>query len=173
MLVLTNPRISFVNTPLHPEWELFEDTLHLGSDKPAPLAPLHRTLGTREHLDGHWMSPFQLAGKPETRVRSILLFSNRERNSRMRSYNGNRLNLIKLVHWNAGNSKWESKRIELEALVLEKQPDILFISEANLWKDLDDNQRDIPGYTLAFPQSNDGKSQLCQVSALSQRRARN
>ena len=117
-------------------------------------------------LDGHWMPSFQPTGRPNIKVRSILLFSNKDRNSRIKSYNGNRLNLLKIAHWNAGNSKWETKRIEVEALVLQKQPDILFISEANLCENLEDNQIDIPGYKLHYPRAMMSKHKYARLVLL-------
>ena len=81
--------------------------------------------------------------------------SNKVRNRYMRSYNGNRMirNVVKLAHWNVGNARWEKKTLEIEALVLEKSPDILFISEANMWQSLPEDQRNIPGYQLHYPQA--------------------
>ena len=58
-----------------------------------------------------------------------LMTTNKARNKNIKSYNGNRSirNIIKLAHWNMGNSKWK-KRLEIEALTLEKSPDILIVS---------------------------------------------
>ena len=39
---------------------------------------------------------------------------------------------LKIVHWNAGVSWWESKRTEIQALIFLTEPDLLFVSEANL-----------------------------------------
>ena len=84
-----------------------------------------------------------------------LMISNKARNKRIKSYNGNRMirNILKLAHWNMGNLKWEKKRLEIEALALDKSPDILLISEANLWKSLPEEERNIRGYNLYFPQA--------------------
>ena len=39
---------------------------------------------------------------------------------------------LKVSHWNAGPGWWQSKIIEVEALLLDTSPDLLFVSEANL-----------------------------------------
>ena len=52
-----------------------------------------------------------------------------------------------------GNSKWEKKVIEIEALTLEKSPDILFISEANMWGEVPDYQKKVNGYDLYIPEA--------------------
>ena len=45
------------------------------------------------------------------RMEYSLMTSNKARNKNIKSYNGNRSirNIIKLAHWNMGNSKWEKK----------------------------------------------------------------
>ena len=67
--------------------------------------------------------------------------------------NGNRSRTspIKVVHWNAGSSLWENKLLEIEILLLEKSPDLCFITEANLWESLPDWDRQLPGYYLIYP----------------------
>ena len=76
--------------------------------------------------------------------------SNKQRNRRKSTYNGNRIvrNIIKLSHWNAGNAKWENKQTEIEALLMDKSPDLLFVTETNLWDSVPDYQRNINGYNL-------------------------
>ena len=98
----------------------------------------------------------------------LKLFSNKIRNRNVRAYNGNRVlrNLIKIGHWNAGNGAWDKKRIELEALVLQKSPDILFVSEANLWDTLPDTMRNINGYDLFIPQAMMQKHKYAQIVLL-------
>ena len=67
--------------------------------------------------------------------------------------NGNReiRNIIKITHWNMGSKKWEKKLTEVDALILEKSPDLLFLSEANLYKSLPENLRQVEGYSLHLP----------------------
>ena len=96
------------------------------------------------------------------------LLSSKLRNKRVKMYNGNRLirNIIKLAHWNLGNSKWENKLIEIEALVLELTPDLIFISEANMWDSVPDYQRNIPGYKLFVPQAMMKKHKYARIVLL-------
>ena len=86
----------------------------------------------------------------------------------MKAYNGNRVlrNLIKIGHWNAGNGAWDKKRIELEALLLQKTPDLLFVSEANLWDTLLDSMRNINGYDLVIPQAMMNKHKYARIVLL-------
>ena len=60
-------------------------------------------------------------------------------------------NILKILHWNAGNALLQNKLTELEALILEKTPDILFVSEANLMATLPVDERQIVGYSLHLP----------------------
>ena len=54
-------------------------------------------------------------------------------NNTVRSTNGNRVNsTLRILHWNAGSRLWTNKLIEIETLLLDKKPDILIISEANI-----------------------------------------
>ena len=78
--------------------------------------------------------------------------SSKMRNKNVKARNGNgRSNIIKIIHWNAGGRKWENKLVEVEALLQEKNPEICFISEANLWADLPTEDRNIEGYNLLLP----------------------
>ena len=65
--------------------------------------------------------------------------------------NRNRTSPIKVVHWNAGSRLWENKILDIETLLLEKSPDLCFITEANIWESLPDWERQIPGYFLIYP----------------------
>ena len=58
---------------------------------------------------------------------------------------------LKLEHWNAGNAWWENKRDEIQALVLETSPDLLFISEANLRQNIPEEEKHITGYYIISP----------------------
>ena len=62
-----------------------------------------------------------------------LSLSNKARNKLVRSRNGNEgNNILKIQHWNLGSRHWHRKRTEIEALLQESEPDLLFISEANM-----------------------------------------
>ena len=74
-------------------------------------------------------------------------------NKLVHSRNGNRINRnwVKLAHWNMGNKLWQNKRTDIEAVLLEKSPDLLYISEANLFDTVPEWERFITGYTLHLP----------------------
>ena len=79
--------------------------------------------------------------------------SNKRRNKLVKSYNGNGKlrHSVSVVHWNAGNRHWRRKTEEIESLILEKDPDLLFVSEANLMVETPDFQRKINGYNMVLP----------------------
>ena len=70
-----------------------------------------------------------------------------------RATNGN--GHLKIAHWNAGARHWERKRTEIELLVGKIDPDLLYISEANLFTTTPAWEREIEGYSLLFPKSMD------------------
>ena len=73
---------------------------------------------------------------------------------RIKMSNGNRGNLkhtLKLFHLNMGQSWWESKRDEIQAAVLEIDPDLMYISEANLREDTASETSHIEGYEIVYP----------------------
>ena len=91
----------------------------------------------------NWMEEQTLAVK--------LRLSRKMRNKKIKSENGNGINsVLKITHWNLGAKFWLRKRIDIEALILEKDPDILFISEANLMEETPDEQRHIRGYKMVL-----------------------
>ena len=79
--------------------------------------------------------------------------SNKARNKLAKCYNGNGKlrHTINIMHWNAGNKHWKRKIEEIEALTIEKMPDLLFITEANLMDSTPEAQRLIPGYNITLP----------------------
>ena len=60
-------------------------------------------------------------------------------------------NTLKVVHWNAGGAWWESKLVEIQALILDTMPDLLFISEANLRADTPMELANIQGFYILKP----------------------
>ena len=72
---------------------------------------------------------------------------NRTRNGNIASKSTN----LKIIHWNGGGRKWENKLLEIECIIEEYRPDICFISESNLWMNLDAVDMNIHGYTLHLP----------------------
>ena len=123
--------------------------------------------GTINPIEGQWTNFYLVAGKPVRWRNTVRWQSNKLMNSRIRSSNGNRetRNIIKIAHWNMGNSLWQNKRVEIDALVLDKQPDVLYISEANLMDTLPDSDRYILGYSLHLP-STMGKHNCSRIVCL-------
>ena len=79
----------------------------------------------------------------------------KQMNSFKRASNGNIGNsgILSVIHWNAGSKLWSNKILELETLLSEKNPDICYISEANMWNVMEEEGRHITGYNLILPKS--------------------
>ena len=58
---------------------------------------------------------------------------------------------LRQTHWNAGNSWWENKGIEITVLILEEDPDMLIISEANRRDSIVPELKHIEGYYMITP----------------------
>ena len=107
-------------------------------------------------MNGSGVSTFHRAGIPENRLRSnVIMISGKLRNRRIRARNGNRNSnsILKVLNWNTGSKLWQNKLLEVENLLVDKQPDICYVSEANLWDDLEVDNRNIPGYQLLLPKT--------------------
>ena len=78
---------------------------------------------------------------------------NKTRNRLNKMTNGNIQNIknIKVIHWNLGARLWQNKLVDIEALINEFKPDLLFVTEANLWNNLPEQDRQVPGHTLYLP----------------------
>ena len=59
--------------------------------------------------------------------------------------------VVKICHWNAGTKLWTNKITIIEALLQEKCPDLLFVSEANLWNYMKEEDIFIPDYKIILP----------------------
>ena len=82
--------------------------------------------------------------------------SSKMRNIIVRARNGNRGGIrqtIKLIHWNMGNGWWEGKIAEIEAAIIDFDPDLFFITEANLRADIPSESSQIEGYEMVFPET--------------------
>ena len=77
--------------------------------------------------------------------------SRKKRNNLQRAVNGNRMTQIKVVHWNMGARLWQNKLLDIMSLLEEKKPEILIVSEANLWRGLQPFEMEIEGYDLLLP----------------------
>ena len=87
------------------------------------------------------------------RIKSVQFsLSSKLMNILQRSKNGNG-GVLKLAHWNAGARHWQRKILEIELFVQETDPDLVFISEANLFDSIPDWQKQIQGYKLITPGS--------------------
>ena len=106
------------------------------------------------YMDGQTGQSYQLAGSLNVRWRMTKIhLSGKMMNRLIKSRNGN-INgpsKLKIIHWNGGGRLWQNKLIEVEHLVREYSPDICYISEANLWQNLDEIDMNIPGYSIHLP----------------------
>ena len=81
------------------------------------------------------------------------LLSGKIMNKLVRTYNGN-IGVgtnVKILHWNGGAKQWKNKLLEIESLLVEMDPDLCFVSEANLWENTEAIDKEIPGYKLIVP----------------------
>ena len=78
-------------------------------------------------------------------------FTSKIKNNKTRTVNGNRGKAINLVHWNPGSTHWPRKLQEIRQAMVEFQPDILTISEANLMANTPDYKTQINGYKMVQP----------------------
>ena len=104
--------------------------------------------------------------------KNVWLMSNKISNSQTWAYNGNRSTRsnIKISHWNAGNGKWESKRTQIELLIQEKFPDILFIIRSQPIQYTARPHETYHGIWSVPTRSHDGETPLCQNCVISKRR---
>ena len=79
---------------------------------------------------------------------------NKLQNRNMRAYNGNHTfrNNVQFAQWNMGRGNWESKMVELEAQLLLRSPDIIYITEATLHQSVPEYARQIRGYQMFIPE---------------------
>ena len=101
---------------------------------------------------------------------NVVWISNSMRNKKVKIINGNRNNRssIKIIHWNGGAKNWEKIFLEIESLLSEYNPDMCFISEANLWGNVDPEDYNIEGYNfhLPFTMNNLGHARLVLLSKI-------
>ena len=76
----------------------------------------------------------------------------RKMNSNIKQKNGNiKKNIMKIMQWNAGHKKWSNKVTEIQALVDQYDPEVCYITEANMGNETPDHDKVIQGYTLEYP----------------------
>ena len=62
--------------------------------------------------------------------------SNKVKNKIMHAANGNRTNkILKIFQWNMGSRAWTKKQDEIQLIIDEINPDLMYITEANIYKD--------------------------------------
>ena len=79
--------------------------------------------------------------------------SNKIRNNLIKQRNGNGKNTLSISHWNLGSKLWKNKRNQIQALVDQDNPDVLFISEANLDETTSPHESTIQGYNITLPKT--------------------
>ena len=74
--------------------------------------------------------------------------SHKAKNKMVKMINGNvnTRKILNVIHWNMGSKYWNRKTLEAEAVVLQYQPDIFIISEANMMDDHSDLDINLQGY---------------------------
>ena len=74
-------------------------------------------------------------------------------NKRQKTKNGNRMyqSRLKILHWNIGSRQWKNKIEDIELLLAEYKPDLCYVSEANLWSNLEPHERELEGHSLVLP----------------------
>ena len=61
--------------------------------------------------------------------------------------------MLKIIEWNMGSRHWLNKRDKIQAMVDDQDPDIIYITEANLFKSDPDYLVNIVGYNLVKPKT--------------------
>ena len=79
--------------------------------------------------------------------------SNKIRNNKIKQSNGNGKHSIIVAHWNLGSKAWKKKVNTIQDIVDRKKPDLLFISEANLYENTPNHESEITGYTIHKPKT--------------------
>ena len=98
-------------------------------------------------MDGNRMTMCKPDGNTNINMK-IWHMSNKARNSLIKQMNGNRKNSIKVQHWNLGSRHWQKKIEDIQLLVDKHKPQVLFISEANLYSTVPEYKTVIECYDL-------------------------
>ena len=92
--------------------------------------------------------------KTKNKKQNVSFFLARKmRNKKVKATNGNISKTLNIIHWNLGSRYWGNKTEEIQILVDEMKPDLVFISEANLFSGLSEHERIILGYKLVITRS--------------------
>ena len=118
---------------------------------------LKSEIGTRTYeTDGRTVHTFKLDGSWTVWSSKEGWMTGRRRNKKVRALNGNIGNIkqnLRIYHWNIGNGWWSSKVDEVSALLIEKDPDILVLTEANLKGDIPKEESLFEGYETVLPRT--------------------
>ena len=106
-----------------------------------------------------WTKGFTTPPPPSTR---------KIRNKKVKMMNGNINKTIKVVHWNLGSRYWNNKLEDIQHLVDEMNPDLAYISEANLFAGLALHLRQIEGYHLVYTKAMDFFGYSCLILLVKQ-----
>ena len=79
--------------------------------------------------------------------------SHKKHNKNIKIKNGNGKNTTTISHWNLGSKRWQNKIALIQAMVDSSRPDLIFISEANLYELTPDYATAIVGYKIVKPLS--------------------
>ena len=96
--------------------------------------------------------------KDDNRVRKdetaeVWYISQKQRNKKKKAENGNGVlkQSLLIAQWNMGSKRWHRKKLEIETVILQHNPDILVISEANMEMDKSEEENDVQGYEALVP----------------------
>ena len=111
-----------------------------------------------QRVDGQSSQTFWIDGKlhsvsSQVLVKTVKSFSmtGKIRNKLQIIMNGN--GSLSIVHWNAGSRHWHRKRLDIELLIQELKPDLLFVSKANMFDLTPEWEHNIEGYNMLLPLS--------------------
>ena len=94
------------------------------------------------------------------------------RNKLTKIMNGNiNSKTLKILQWNMGSKYWVRKFEKVQAIVDTERPDIMYITEANLFKADPDYSLVIENYRLVLPKNlEQSKPGVCQNHSTNKRR---
>ena len=97
-------------------------------------------------VDGKRDETFKMAGCEDTWALTM-----KNRNKQVKITNGNGKNTITAVHWNMGSRFWRRKKEDIDNFINDYPADIISISEANIFNDVLDHEKQIQGYETIEP----------------------
>ena len=104
----------------------------------------------RKLRNGNRIETFQVDGKKCTNGKNWTT-SQKIKNKKTKITNGNGRKSLKILHWNMGSRKWRNKIEDIRQIIVEENPDIYIITEANLEIDTPTEERNVEGYREIQP----------------------